>query len=58
MDLRLRTKLYVIWLISCWLRAVLVRSASTGRATLLSVQTVLRHVLIKRTIGSELYARI
>ena len=56
-DLRLRTQLYVIWLINCWLRATLVRSASTGRATLSSVQTLSRRVSIARTIGRELYVK-
>jgi hypothetical protein len=40
-GLRLRTQLYVTWLRSCSLRAAQARLASTGRATLLSVQTVL-----------------
>jgi hypothetical protein len=38
----------VIWLIACWLREAQVMLASTGRATLSSVQTVLRRVLIDR----------
>jgi hypothetical protein len=56
-DLGLRIQLRAIWLISCLLRVVQVALASTGRATLLSVQTVLRRVLIDRIIGRELYAR-
>ncbi|KAI1676407.1 hypothetical protein KJE20_13984 [Pyrenophora tritici-repentis] len=39
------------------LRAALARSASTGRATLSSVQIGLRHVLMERTIGKELFTK-
>ena len=53
MDLRLRTQLYVIWLISCWLRAALARLGRSGQPTLLSVQTVLRRVSIERTIDRD-----
>ena len=58
MDLRLRTQLYVIWLTDCWLHAVLIRLASTGHATLLSVQIVLQRFSIERTTGRELSVRI
>ena len=58
MILRLRTQLYVIWLIRCSLRAAQVVLASTGCATLSSVHTVLQRVLIERTMGRELCARI
>jgi hypothetical protein len=57
-DLRLRTQLYVIWLISCLLRAAQARLGRSSQPTLLSVQTPLRRNLIERTIGKELYARI
>ena len=52
-DFRLPMQLCEIWLIDCWLRAALARLASTGRATLSSVLTVLQRVLIERTIGRE-----
>lgn len=53
-DLRLRTQLYMIWLISYWLRAALARLGRSGQPTLLGVQIVLRRVLIDRTTGREL----
>jgi hypothetical protein len=56
-DLHLRTQLYVVWLISCWLRAAEVKLASTSHATLSNVQTLSQPVLIERTTGRELYIR-
>jgi hypothetical protein len=58
MDLRLRTRLYVIWLISCWLPAAEARLGRSGLPTLSGVQTLSKRVSTERTIGSELYARI
>ena len=48
----------MIWLTDCWLHVVLIRLASTGHATLLSVQIVLQRVLVKRMTGRELSVRI